>query len=197
MKKRCSWLFLAAAFVLIAVSFFAATAAAAVTMTDPKFGVANQSTFNITATTSAAATCKYSSPFEKSFAEMTAFTETGSAAHKLLNFNLPDTGQQYKFFVECSSAEKNSFDISVDASPPAIAKAAASPPQVIETPLQASLIVETNENASCKYDAEFYTYDTMRSFFKVNDIDKANYENYHEAAASGLADKANYAYNVS
>ncbi len=200
MKKRYSRYFrllLASSFVFIALSFFAATAAATVTITEPRFGVANQSTFNVTATTSAAATCKYSSPFEKPFAEMIAFTETGTTTHKLLNFNLPDTGQQYKFFVECLNDEKGNFDLSVDSSPPLIVKAAALPQQIIETPLETGLVVETNENASCKYDAEFYTYDTMRSFFKTNDVDKANYESYHEATISSLTDKTNYAYNVS
>ncbi len=196
MKKRYLKLFLAVAFVLVALSFFAATASATVTINDPKFSVANQSTFNVSVTSSAAATCRYSSPFEKSFAEMTAFTETGTTAHKLRDFSLPDTGQQYKFFVECSNAEKGQFDLSVDSSPPLVVKAAASPLQVIETPLQASLIIETNENASCKYDAEFYAYDAMRSFFKVNDIDRANYGSYHDAVVGNLADKAAYSYNV-
>ncbi|MBI2550299.1 thrombospondin type 3 repeat-containing protein [Candidatus Woesearchaeota archaeon] len=183
--------------ILIALLVVPSFVSAAVSLTEPKFSVANQSIFNVTVTSSAAATCKYSSPFEKSFAEMTAFTETGATTHKLLNFNLPDTGQQYKFYVECSNAEKGNFDLSVDSSPPAIVKAIASPSQVIETPLQTKLVVETNENTSCKYDAEFYTYESMRNFFKVNDVDKANYENYHEAAISGLSDKTSYAYNVS
>ena len=196
MKKRYNELFLAAA-VLLLLLLIPAFASAAVTLNDPRFGVANQSTFNITVSTVSATNCRYSSPFEKSFAEMTAFTSTGATAHKLENFQLPETGQAYKFFVECSDAEKGSFDLSVDASPPGIVKAAASPPQVIETPLQTKLIVETSENTSCKYDAEFYTYESMRNFFKINDVDKANYENNHEAiVSSGLADKTSYAYNV-
>ena len=197
MKKRYYELFLAAA-VLLLLLLIPAFVSAAVTLNDPKFGVANQSTFNVTVTTSAAATCKYSSPFEKSFAEMTAFTETGGTAHKLLNFNLPENGQQYKFYAECSNGEKDNFNLSVDTSPPLVTRSVAYPSTVIETPLETMLVVETNENATCKYDKEFYTYETMGTFFKTVDADKAkaNYENYHEAKVTGLSDKTTYGYNI-
>ncbi|MBI3037163.1 thrombospondin type 3 repeat-containing protein [Candidatus Woesearchaeota archaeon] len=196
MKKEA--LALAAA-ILIALLVVPSFASASITLTDPKFSVANQSTFNVTVTSSAAATCKYSSPFEKPFADMGAFSETGGTFHKLLNFNLPENGQQYRFFAECSNAEKGSFDLSVDSSPPVITRAVAVPSTVIETPLEANLVVESNENATCKYDAAFYTYESMGTFFKTADADKvkSNYEKYHEAKVTGLSDKTSYAYNVS
>lgn len=196
MKKRPLAL---AAVILIALLVVPSFVSASITLIDPKFSVANQSTFNVTVTTDAALTCKYSSPFEKPFAEMAAFSETGGTTHKLLNFNLPESGQQYKFYVECSNAEKGNFDLSVDSSPPVITRAVASPSLVIETPLEAKLVVESNENATCKYDAAFYTYESMGTFFKTADADKvkSNYENYHEATITGLSDKTSYAYNIS
>ncbi|MBI2176619.1 thrombospondin type 3 repeat-containing protein [Candidatus Woesearchaeota archaeon] len=198
MKKRHLRLFLAAAFVLVALSFFAAAAAATVTITEPKFGVANQSMFNVTVTSSAAATCRYSTPFEKPFAEMSPFTETGAATHKLKDFN-PQISGVFKFFVECSNAEKGNFELSVDTSPPLITRAVAIPSTVIEFPLEATLVVETNENATCKYNGlDSATYDSMLTFFKAPNADqlKDNYENYHESKVTGLSDKTSYTYNI-
>ena len=136
MKKRYARLFLAAAFIaaLLVVPSFAS---AAVQLKDPRFGVANQSTFNISITTASATNCRYSSPFEKSYADMIDFTQTGSSAHKLLNFPLPSVGQVYKFYVECADAEKDYFNLSVDLSAPLVTRASASPAAVIQTPLQA------------------------------------------------------------
>lgn len=195
MKKRRLRLFLAAAFALLLLHTFSSAAAAAVTLAEPRFGVANQTAFNVTVTTAAAASCRYSTPFEKSFAEMTQFLVTGSTSHRI-NITLPASGQQYRLFVECSDAEKGSFDLSVDTSPPAITKAVSIPTLVIETPLQAVLSVETNENTICRYGSD-KGYDDMGSFFKgTNELVKENYEKYHEAVITGLADKASYSYNI-
>ncbi len=198
MKKRYSRLFLASAVVVAVALLIPAFASAAVTMTDPKFGVANASVFNITATTSAAATCKYSTPFEKSFAEMAQFTETGTATHKLKDFN-PQISGKFNFFVECSNAEKGNFELSVDNSPSIIVRAVALPSAVIETPLETTLVVETNENTTCKYNGlESGTFEDMSTFFKAPDADqvKGNYENYHESKVTGLTDKTTYTYNI-
>lgn len=197
MKKRfCG---VAAALFLttfLAIVLIPASASAAVTLNDPRFGVANQSTFNISISTALVTNCRYTSPFEKSYADMTDFTQTSSTAHKLLNFLLPSVGQVYKFYVECADAEKDYFNLSVDLSPPVITKAVAFPAAVIQTPLQAKLVVETNENTSCRYDNQNNNYDLMRFFFNTNDADRANYGNYHEAALSGLTDKTDYNYGI-
>ncbi len=195
MKKRC---LLVLAAVVMVVLLLPPIASASVTLKDPKFGVANQSTFNLTVSTDSATTCRYSTPFEKGFAEMLPFTETGAATHKLLNFN-PQISDKFKFFVECSDAEKGNFELSVDNSPPVITRAAASPTAVIEFPLEATLVVETDENATCKYNGlDSSTYDSMLTFFKAADADKAkdNYENYHEAKVTALSDKTSYVYNI-
>lgn len=200
MKKRYLRLFLAAAVItallllLLAPSF----AAAAVTLAEPRFGVANQSTFNLTVTSSSAATCRYSTPFEKGFAEMAPFSETGAATHKLKDFN-PQVSGKFMFFVECSNLEKGSFELSVDSSPPIITRAVASPSPVIEFPLEAMLVVETNEKATCKYNGlDSAAFEVMTAFFKAADADKVkdNYENYHEAKVTGLSDKTSYTYNI-
>ncbi len=195
MKKRCL-LVLAAA--VMAVLLLSSIASASVTLKDPKFGVANASTFNLTIATDSATACRYSTPFEKAFAEMAPFTETGTATHKLKDFS-PQISGRFMFFAECSNAEKGNFELSVDSSPPVITRAVAIPSQVIEFPLEATLVVETNENATCKYNGlDSATYDSMLTFFKAADADKAkgNYENYHEAMVTGLSDKASYTYNI-
>ncbi len=194
MKKREQKMLLAAALVLAVLCLSSATSA--LTLTEPKLGVANQSTFNITVTSSGATSCKYSSPFEKPFAEMAAFTETGAASHRLLNYN-PQVSSTFKFFVECSNAEKGNFDLLVDANPPAIVRAVSVPSDVIETPFQAKLVVETNKNSTCKYGPDL-GYDAMTAFFRgSDDTTKDNYENYHEVLVTGLADKTYYTYNIS
>ena len=148
---------LLAIILLLAISSFTT----AVSLTEPVFGVANRSVFNVTTTTATGAECRYSSPFEKPFAEMAPFTQTDATSHRLLNFQLPETGLAYLFLVECSNAEKGSFYISVDASPPSLA-GTASPGMVIEAPLNALLAVDTTENSTCRYDNQNNHYDTMR-----------------------------------
>lgn len=198
MKKRYARLFLASAVVIVVALLIPTFASAAVTLAEPKFGVANQSTFNLTVTTSSASACRYSTPFEKAFADMAAFSQTGTTAHTLLNFN-PQIGGVFRFFVACADGESGNFDISVDASPPVITRAVASPSAVIEFPLEATLVVETNENTTCKYNGlESGSFEAMTAFFKAADADsvKGNYENYHESKVTGLSDKASYVYNV-
>lgn len=199
MKKRYARLFLASAVVIvIALIIIPAFASAAVTLKDPRFGVANASTFNLTVATDSATACGYSTPFEKAFADMAAFSQTGATAHTLLNFN-PQIGGVFRFFVACADGESGNFDLSVDASAPVITRAAALPSSVIESPLEATLVVETNENTTCRYNGlESGTFEEMLTFFKTADADKVkgNYENYHEAKVTGLSDKASYVYNV-
>ncbi len=197
MKKRCSWIFLAAAIVAITL-LLPSLASASVTLKDPRFGVANQSTFNLTVSTDSATTCRYSTPFEKAFADMAAFTVTGAAAHTLLNFN-PQISDRFRFFVACADGESSNFDLSVDTSAPLITRTVASPSPIIDFPLEATLVVETNENTTCKYNGlESGTFEAMSTFFKTADADKVkdNYENYHEAKVTGLSDKTSYVYNI-
>lgn len=182
---------LLAIILLLAISSFTT----AVSLTEPVFGVANRSVFNVTTTTATGAECRYSSPFEKPFAEMAPFTQTDATSHRLLNFQLPETGLAYLFLVECSNAEKGSFYISVDASPPSLA-GTASPGMVIEAPLNALLAVDTTENSTCRYDNQNNHYDTMRFSMDGSDNDKASYRNHHEAALTALNDKTDYNYGV-
>ncbi len=197
MKKRYIGIFLVTAIAAL-ILILPTLASASVTLKDPRFGVANASTFNLTVATDSATTCKYSTPFEKAFADMSAFTVTGTTVHTLLNFN-PQISGVFKFFVSCSDSESGNFDLSVDTSPPLIVRAVASPSAVIENPLEAALVVETNENTTCKYNGlESSKFEDMSTFFKAADADKVkdNYENYHESKVSGLSDRTGYIYNI-
>jgi hypothetical protein len=192
MKKRRLYNIIA---VVIALSIMALPLAvsASVTLVSPKYGVANETSFNLSIKTASSTTCRYSTPFSKAYSEMTDFTISDSTFHRR-NLTLPENGQAYPFFVECANSEKATFDLSVDTSPPYLTSVSASPTTIIETPFQTHLVVDTSDNSTCRYDDQFYTFDTMRNSFTPLLIE---YEKHHETVVSGFSDKTAYLFNVS
>lgn len=191
MKKRMSLL------VLLLFILSATSATAAITFTSPQFGVAQETKFNVTLATTAAVSCRYSSPFLKAFDEMTPFTITGSTSHTLADFVLPSFGTEYDFFVNCNSGtETASFKLKADNAAPSILTATADPSAIVQTPLQTTLRLTTSEEASCKYDETKEAYDEMASFISGSDTDKANYKKEQEKTLTGLTDEKDYVLNV-
>ena len=174
-----------------------AGSAAALELRSPEFGIANGTAFDVEVTTRAALTCKYSSPFQRSFEDMSPFTSTGGTVHRLVGFELPSVGRSYDFFVDCSGgSDRGRFALSSDASSPSIINASASPDSVLQPPLQTTIRVVTDEPASCKYDPSEEDYAAMSSFFSGSDRSRSNYRTEHEASVTGLADETSYAYRV-
>ncbi len=191
MKKRLS------ALALLLLLLSVTSADAAITITSPQFGASQETMFNIMLTTTTAVSCRYSSPFEKAFDEMTPFTTTGTTAHTLEDFELPSFGTEYDFFVNCNAgAETASFKLKADNAAPSVLTAAADPSAIVQTPLQTTLRATTNEDTSCKYDETKEAYEEMASFISGSDTDKANYKKIHEKTLTGLTDNKDYTLNV-
>ncbi len=191
MKKRL------AAIALVLFLLSVTSAAAAITITAPQFGAAQATKFDMALATTAPESCRYSTPFQKTFDEMTPFTTTGSTTHTLTNFELPSFETEYDFFVSCNSgADTASFKLKADGTAPTISAATADPSKVVQTPLQAKLKVTTDENASCKYDEVKEAYDEMANSIIGSDTDKANYKKEQEKTLTGLTDNKDYTLNV-
>jgi len=172
----------------------AASSVAALQLTIPKFGVAQDKTFDITITT-AATVCKYSSPFQKTFDEMIGFEKTGST-HTIIGFEVPSFGTEYDFFVNCDNGgEAASLKLKADNSNPSISSAKVEPVKIVQTPLETTLKVTTSEDTSCKYDETAEEYDDMTDFISGSDDDKQNYQSEHEKLLT-LTDDKDYTLNV-
>ena len=163
----------------------------------PEFGIANNTAFDIEVTTRTALTCKYSSPFQRPFEDMTPFTNTGGTTHKLTGFTIPSVGRNYDFFVDCSrGSDQRKFTLSADTNNPNIINASANPDSILQLPFQTTIRVTTDEPTSCKYDQNEEDYEAMSNFFSGNDRSRSNYRTEHEATITGLTDETNYAYRV-
>ncbi len=192
MKKRLSPLL-----VLLLLILSATSATAAITITSPQFGISQAAKFDMTLATTSALSCRYSTPFLKTFDEMTPFTTTGTTTHTLTNFELPSFNTEYDFFINCNSgADTASFKIKADNTAPSISAAIAEPNKIVQTPLQTKLKVTTDEETSCKYDEVKEAYDEMANFISGSDTDKANYKNLQEKTLTGLTDEKDYTLNV-
>ncbi len=192
MKKRLGPLV-----VLLLLILSATGATAAITITTPQFGAAQAAKFDMTLATTSALSCRYSTPFLKTFDEMTPFTTTGTTTHTLTNFELPSFNTEYDFFVNCNSgADTASFKVKADNTNPGISTAIAEPNRIVQTPLATTLKVTTDEETSCRYDDVKEAYDEMANFISGSDTDKANYKKIQEKTLAGLTDNKDYTLNV-
>ncbi len=194
MKKRLQVLLVLS---VLSLLMLAGSASAAITITEPQFGASQETKFNITMATTTAMSCRYSSPFQKTFDEMAPFTTTGTTTHTLKDFVLPSFGTEYDFFASCNSgADTASFKVKADNTNPGISAATAEPNKVVQTPLQTTLKVTTSEEAACKYDETKEAYDEMANFVSGSDADQANYKKIQEKTLTGLTDEKDYTLNV-
>ncbi len=193
MKKR--WILLVLQLLLLLTMLNAA--AASITITSPQFGVAQDKQFGITVATTEARSCRYSSPFEKSFDTMTAFDPTGSTQHGITGFELPAFGTDYDFFVNCNAgAEKAQLKLRADSTNPSITSARVSNSKIVQQPMETTLLVTTDEDAFCRYDATTADYAAMGNSFGESEISKSGYTTMHEKLLTGLADETSHSYNA-
>ncbi len=194
MKKRFQTLLV---FLLLLTLIMSFSVSATITITTPQFGVSQATKFDMTLTTTSALSCRYSTPFQKTFDEMTPFTTTGTTTHTLKDFELPSFNTEYDFFVNCNSgADTASFKVKADNTNPSISTAIAEPNTIVQTPLQTNLKLTTDEETSCKYDEVKEAYDEMANFISVSDTERANYKKIQEKTLTGLTDNKDYTLNV-
>jgi len=194
MKKRSAVILVLMLLVfLITINF----AVAALTIAAPEFGVAQDKTFDITITTTSVHTCRYSSPFEKPFDQMTIFDITGSTEHEITGFPLPAFNTQYDFFVNCGNgAETAQLKLKADNTNPSIISATANPVEIVQFPLETTLTVETTEETFCKYDDTADNYDDMQNVFTGSETNVNDYKNLHQLLLTELTDDTDYSYNT-
>ncbi|MBS3132525.1 fibronectin type III domain-containing protein [Candidatus Woesearchaeota archaeon] len=185
--------------VLSMLLFFATVkpAIAAISITSPEFGVAQELTFDLELNTDSSVSCRFSTTFAKPFNEMDEVTTTGNTLHTIEGITLPAFGTEYNYFINCSSGtEASDIKLKADNTEPSILNAVAEPEKVLQSPLETTLSVKTGENTSCKYDQTFEEYDSMANFFIGSDSDKNNYKNSHEKPLTRLSDNTDYTFNV-
>ncbi|MBI2664004.1 hypothetical protein HYX10_01540 [Candidatus Woesearchaeota archaeon] len=171
------------------------TAAAEIQVSSPQFGIAQQLEFNLAITTAAAASCRYSTPFDKPYDEMSDFDVTGATGHTL-DVTLPAYETYYNFFINCSSGQEYAkLLLRADSTAPIILSAKAEPDKVIQTPLQTLLKIVTSENSSCRYDETAEDYNQMANSIAA-DTDKSSYKTTHEKLLTGLQDNKDHALNA-
>ncbi len=144
----------------------------------PRFAVSPITVFNVTVSTGREANCRYSRN-DVQFSNMMAFNSTNARLHVISAFT---ESQQARIYVKCNDSETNLiqqqfFDIAVDVTAPKIVRAGAQPNPVIEPPEQTLLMVETDDDAVCRYDESAAIYQQMAGAFepgsefkKVHDI---------------------------
>jgi len=164
----------------------------AVELTSPEFGVSQEKTFDVSVTTTVDLECRYSSPFEKSFSDMTVFDVTGSTSHTVSDFTAPAFGTEYDFFVNCEDTETIAFKVKADNSAPSIDTFNVDPDIILESPLETKLIITTNEDTVCKYDEEATEYHLMGNFVNGSDTNENDYRDYHEKLLTNLEDSRDY-----
>jgi len=164
----------------------------AVELISPELGVAQDKTFDISVTTTVDIECRYSSPFEKSFNDMTAFDVTGSTSHTISDFSVPTFETEYDFFVNCEDTQTVSVKLRADINDPSIDSFSVEPNVIIESPLQTKLIITTNEDTVCKYDVTDLAYHLMSNFVSGTDSDINDYRDYHEKLLTNLEDNKDH-----
>lgn len=142
-----------------------------ITLLNPRFGVAQSSTIDLTIGTDNNANCRYGMDAGLVFETMQPFSSTGGTEHSVPGFSrLGSPGETTKIHVRCRDPEtgeekQTSFDILVDDTPPSIQEAFADPNPVAEDHFTTTLHISTDEEARCRYAETEIPFDQMSSTF--------------------------------
>jgi len=136
-------------------------------LVQPKYGVSEESPFDLIVSTDHDATCKFREADVK-YENMLSFSSSGGKTHTKTDFSLDDENI-HKFYVRCDDTywdpDENvvKFELSIDPSKPVITTAKAD--DIIEIPLKTLLVVETDDETICKYDSTEQEYASMSKKF--------------------------------
>ncbi len=141
-----------------------------ISLANPRFGVSPQFIFDLQVNTDNNANCRYSIDSNFEFNFMEPFAISGGTIHTAPGFNKIASGDTsvHRLFVRCSDERgsySNSFDLSVDQTPPKITNSFAFPNPVIESQSNTTLTIETDEPSICKYSATSANFDQMEEKF--------------------------------
>lgn len=152
------------------VSFVVYSHTNTISLISPEFAASPTFIFDLVAGTDNNAVCRQilDNNFEYDF--MDPFISSGGTIHKITGFSKIASGDTsvHKLYVKCKNSHgqsSNSFDISVDTTPPQITTAFAFPNPVIESPTTTTLTVESDEPAICKFSSSQTEFDQMEEKF--------------------------------
>jgi hypothetical protein len=191
------------------ITFYVQPEPMEVSLIEPPFGVANEFTFDVMVETNDPSDlCKYSHIISPTinFASLNSPANflvaqyDSDVLHKLTDFNgITQEKKPYKMYVFCNSSsglimqEPEIFDLEVDTSAPSIVDSYADPAFVIELP-EVDLVVETDDETRCKYDAIYRNFTYMEFFF--DDYDEDEFKLLNTQKIEGLGDESTYSYYV-
>ncbi len=175
-------------------------------LTEPRFGVANNFTFDIVLKTNKNASCRYNLGIPGTFNFMSKFDLTGGKVHKLLSFNEITDEFDHYLYVKCDDnqipPDRNKigkFRISVDTTAPKFVDNTplAEPNPVIEilpgaTTPNSFLIVRTDDRTICKYGYNTSDYNLMQKF---DGFDNFSFAKEHTKTISLPSEKGDYLYS--
>jgi len=170
-----------------------------INLVKPRFGVSPQFIFDMQAGTDNNADCRYSIDSNFEFNFMESFTTSRGTIHTASGFNKIASGDTsvHKLFVRCNDERgsySNSFDISVDQTPPIINNSFAFPNPVIEKPANTTLTIQADEPVICKYSANSTDFSQMKG--KFEGFDDNNFRAINRQSIS-VDTEGNYSYKVS
>jgi len=139
-------------------------------LVQPKYGVSEESPFDLIISTDHDATCKFKKTVPVSYANMESFPSSGSETHTKTGFSLNE-GEIVNLYVRCDDNYWDpdddesiiKFELSVDSSKPIIYPFYANP--IEQMPLETFLFVGTDDETICKFDTEEHDYELMKNKF--------------------------------
>ncbi len=190
-------------------SFWINTGALQMRMREPSWGVSGSYTFDVIIDTTRIADCKYlyntpTAPPANAFDFMNSFPVTTGVTHKIPNFNQIPAGDltKHKFHVYCklgTSTSVETFELSVDPTPPVIKSAYALPSVIVErlVPGQdifsTTLKVQTDDDGFCKYSTQNVPFVLMDGLFSgFDEVPKKS----HDGEVNVTEENVTYTYYV-
>ncbi len=156
------------------------------------------SSVNLTVTTNENSTCRYAAVSGTAFGAMTPFAVTGAINHKTPISSLTN-GSSYTYYIVCQDLSNNtsteavaSFSVAAvatDNDGPVISNILPDGEQVAGT-VNATLVLDTDEAATCKYSDNFSTLFASMTIFSVTGL------RHHTTPISGLSNGNSYVYYV-
>ena len=170
-----------------------------ITLAKPKYGVAQDYSFEFSAATDNNANCKFEIDNDAEYEFMQGFGITGGIIHSKQSVSIKtgDTGV-HKFYVKCKDTRKNEilskeFDISVDKTKPVITRSFAFPGVVADEPYTATLNAQTDEQTMCKFSISSTSFDSMDGKFDGFDEETFSTINTKSIRLSATGD---YSYKI-
>ncbi len=189
------------------ISSFSVNAVAQLDMAliEPSYGVSATYTFNVTVSTDNDAECRYyfsnsATKQDMDFGLMNTFSEAGGTEHKIPDFGRIPGGSTSTYYLHTTCIDRfyntssySAFALSVDTTPPVFDSAVSFPNPVIETPIETTLKLKTNEDTICRYSEKDEDYDVMTETFVGF---PSNFSTIHQQDITNLPESGTKTYYV-